>query len=375
MRSINSGNNYHIYDNTVSMYDALPNRVYQIEFDQMQGFSLSGKDPITVSEKVYGVQSAKVQKVLDTFGKFERSLGVILSGDKGTGKSLFSKLLCEKAVDNGLPVLVCSQYVPGLAEFIDSMDQEMVVLFDEFDKVFQDKDGNKQTSMLSLFDGVSMHKKLFCITCNDLHRLNEFLVNRPGRFHYHFRFEYPTPNEIEEYMQDHTPADKWHEIEKIKSFAQKVKLNFDCLRAIAFELQRSNTFEEAIEDLNITKQNTPVYNIYLLFDDGSKIKDKICLDMFDPDDVTIEMGNLSEAEDDYMSITFSPDNLTFNGNMNGFYLAKDKLKADAPRAKDADSWVMRNHPDYVKTHMPDNIIGLLIKSDFSQNSALRYFHV
>ena len=40
--------------------------------------------------------------------------------------------------------------------------------------------------MLSLFDGLDNGKKLFVITCNEVERLNAYLLNRPGRFHYHF---------------------------------------------------------------------------------------------------------------------------------------------------------------------------------------------
>ena len=44
-----------------------------------------------VTEKAYGVHTEKLEKVMDSFKLFSRSLGVILSGDKGIGKSLFAK--------------------------------------------------------------------------------------------------------------------------------------------------------------------------------------------------------------------------------------------------------------------------------------------
>ena len=40
----------------------------------------------------------KVKKVLHAFERFQRSLGTILSGDKGIGKSVFAKLLCQKDI-------------------------------------------------------------------------------------------------------------------------------------------------------------------------------------------------------------------------------------------------------------------------------------
>ena len=56
--------------------------------------------------------------------------------------------------------------------------------------------------MLTLFDGFSTGKKMFIVTCNSLYDLNDYLVNRPGRFLYHFRFDYPTAEEITQYLQD-----------------------------------------------------------------------------------------------------------------------------------------------------------------------------
>ena len=136
----------------------------------------------------------------------------------------------------------------------ESIEQEVVVLFDEFDKTFDgikvsENSASAQASMLSLFDGMSTGKKLFVITCNSLSGMNEYLLNRPGRFHYHFRFNYPTADEIREYLQDKLDKQYWEEIDKVISFSQKVDLNYDCLRAIAFELNMGDKFENAIQDL------------------------------------------------------------------------------------------------------------------------------
>ena len=91
-----------------------------------------------------------------------------------------------------------------------------------------------------------MGKKLFIITCNSLDKLNDFLVNRPGRFHYHFRFGYPSVEDVQGYLMDKLDAAYRGEISKVVLFSQKVALNYDCLRAIAFELNMGLPFEQAI---------------------------------------------------------------------------------------------------------------------------------
>lgn len=241
MKAISIGARYEIYNDSLKAYDALPAKTYTVHFAQMSGFYLEERTDLTVKETVYGVHTKKAQKVLSSFTLFERNMGVILSGDKGVGKSLFARCLCAQAVSAGYPVIIIDQFIPGIATYIESIDQEVVFLFDEFDKTFGDiraaeNEVNPQSRLLTLFDGISEGKKLFIITCNSLYRLNDYLVNRPGRFHYHFRFDYPTPDEISAYLTDKLGSQDRAEIEKVVLFSKKVSLNYDCLRAIAFEL-------------------------------------------------------------------------------------------------------------------------------------------
>lgn len=282
MKIVNTGNLYRIYSDDLKTYEQLPANTYLVNFSQMSGFYLELYPNISVTEKIYGVHEEKVSKILNSFSLFERNLGVILSGDKGIGKSICAKLLSQRSVEAGYPTIIVNTYVPGIADYLTSITQEVVILFDEFDKTFGAKeDSRPQEEMLTLFDGLSQGKKMFVITCNEIHRLNEFLVNRPGRFHYHLRFDYPTPEEITEYLQDKLPEVAYPEISKVVDFSAKVKINYDCLRAIAFELSRGDTFENAIKDLNIVNVDREYYKITAYFADGSKTGSRDdCVDLF-----------------------------------------------------------------------------------------------
>ena len=269
MRIIRSGTKYSVYDDGIETYEHLPVGTYTVGFNKSEGCFLVRRGDMTVSEKTYGTHDKKLQKVLLSFSGFMRSLGVILSGDKGIGKSLFAKKLCQQAVQAGYPVVIIDSYLPGIARFIESIDQECVVLFDEFDKTFRtNRDNDEQAALLSLFDGTAGGKKLFIVTCNELYGLNNYIVNRPGRFHYHFRFDYPTAEDIREYLTDKLSPAYYGQIDKVVEFSHRVSLNYDCLRAIAFELNNGVAFADAIKDLNIMTTEDEEYKVYLFLENG-----------------------------------------------------------------------------------------------------------
>ena len=271
MNVVHSGNQFQIYGDALKTYEKLPLGTYEVNFHKMMGFFLTSHSELVVNEeKIYGSTPSKVEKVLRGFQAVDRNFGVILSGRKGIGKSLFARQLAIRAKDYDLPLILVPTYYPGIADFISSIEQEVIVLFDEFEKTFASQENsNPQEEMLPLFDGIDNGKKLFIITCNELHKLNSYLLNRPGRFHYHFVLGNPNPDEIKEYMTDKLKPEYHHLIKKLIGFSLNVDLTYDVLRAIAFELNMGYSFEETLMDLNISKEGTPKFNIRVEFSDGS----------------------------------------------------------------------------------------------------------
>lgn len=287
MNIVHAGETYQIYGEALKTYSRLPTMTYQVGFSKMTGFFLTAHPDLTViEEKVYGNHEKKADKVLNAFKNVNRNFGVILSGQKGIGKSLFARVLARKSLAQDYPLIIVDQYIPGIANFIASIDQEVLVLFDEFEKSFGkcgDNERDPQEEMLSLFDGVNGGKKLFIITCNKSSDLNEFLINRPGRFHYHFAFSNPSPEEIEEYMRDNLKEEHWGEIIRIVDYAAYIDVTFDYLRAIAFELNLGSSLEEALDDLNISRNDGGYYDAEVTFEDGRVERvDHLNIDMFSP---------------------------------------------------------------------------------------------
>ena len=267
MNIINAGSRYQVYGEDVKTYQQLPVGTYLVNFNPMSGFYLSIRTDLEVTEdKIYGTSSYKINKVMKSYDAMaHRNFGVLLSGQKGIGKSLFVRLLAEESIKKGLPVVTVTMYVPGIANFIASIDQDCVVIFDEFEKTFAIKeDENQQDELLSLFDGMDGGHKLFVVTCNDLEHMSQYMLNRPGRFHYHFTMTPPTPEEVEEYMKDKLAPEYHHNIHDVVNLANIVDMPYDYLRAIAFELNQGYTLKEAMSDLNITRTDDTRFEVTVI---------------------------------------------------------------------------------------------------------------
>lgn len=347
MKIISHSDQYQIYSDDLKTYDALPPATYKVEFDPMSGFSLVKIDNFeTVEEKIYGNHEEKIAKVLISYERFNRSMGVILSGDKGMGKSLFVQLLAKQAVDKGMPVVMVTKAYKGIADFIERIDQECLVIFDEFEKMFtiNGENGESQNALLGLFDGTSQKKRLYAITVNKLHQVSEFMVSRTGRFHYHLRFDYPTPDEIQIYLQDKLEEEYYHEIKHVISFASRIKLNYDSLRAIAFELNQGYSFGTAISDLNILTLDDQRYNVKVIFSNGktSTIRNQ-SLNLFEE---SVHVSGYSENSD-WFAIQFDTANMQTTASemfVDGEHIQLD-VGDDFPKDIKATSALITQHRD------------------------------
>lgn len=315
MNIVQSGDTFQVFGESLQTYKKLPVGTYEINFSKMMGFYLSTHNDLVVSEeKIYGSTPKKVDKVLKSFSMVDRNFGVILSGKKGIGKSLFARQLAVKAKDYNLPLIIVDAYIPGIANFLSSIEQEVIVLFDEFEKTFANNDEFKpQEEMLSLFDGIDGGKKLFIVTCNEVRKLNSYLLNRPGRFHYHFILGNPNPDEIKEYMTDKLNPEYHYLIKKLIGFSMNVDLTYDVLRAIAFEINNGFSFEETLMDLNISKEESISYNISVEFSDGHmRTISKQYINLYSSDKEYLWFSAPKGGYKTNIRLTFMPSDITVN---------------------------------------------------------------
>ena len=323
MNVVNEGAKFQIFGEDLKTFRSLPVGSYEVCFNKMSGFYLISRNDLAVNEeKVYGNHQQRVDKILRAFHDVNRNFGVILSGQKGVGKSLFARVLASEALKKNIPLIVVTGYVPGISNFISSIDQEIIVLFDEFEKTFgATEKGDPQEEMLSLFDGIDDGKKLFVITCNEVNRLNNYLLNRPGRFHYHFSLTNPSPQEVREYMTDKLLPQYQDKIDQVVSFSMGADVTYDYLRAIAFELNHGYTFEETLMDLNISKEKSLFFTIIAEFEDGTFAEiPRECIDMY-----SSKTSRMWFYEGGF-GIEFTPSDIKVNAVKNIMTLDGSKVK-------------------------------------------------
>lgn len=239
------------FDPATSM-DSLPAKVYVVRHDPMRGFFLSiHKDKFEVPSRVYGSSKMKAHKVYSTYKLRSKSTGVLLTGDKGAGKTMLSSLVCNMAIEEGVPVLLVNEAFSGTEfnQFIDSIG-ECVVFYDEFAKTFENKE--EQNALLTLLDGTSSNKRLFLMTENNENLVNEFILDRPGRVFYHFQFDKLEKAVIEEYCADHGVSDIVENIMNL--YNRMLEFSFDILSAIVEEYKRypQDKFDELTSDMNFS---------------------------------------------------------------------------------------------------------------------------
>jgi hypothetical protein len=198
-------------------------------------------------------------------------------GEKGSGKTLLAKNIAIELGKAGLPTILINEphFGDEFNTFISSIDQPCVVFFDEFEKVYDNDDENsEQDRMLSLLDGVFTSKKLFLLTANDQFKISKYIINRPGRVFYTFKYAGLTDEFIREFC-DEKLNEKSH-IEDILKFTMCVSaFNFDALNAVVEELNRyGGDFASVIDYLNLETDlaGTSFYEVEL-YQDGQRVPD------------------------------------------------------------------------------------------------------
>lgn len=247
---LKNGNTFRVFaQESIDLTNTLAPGNYVVKMDCNDNLYIEQVDDFKVSGKLYGDVGKNAARILNTFDQRPNATGVMLSGEKGSGKTLLSKMISLEGAKLGYPTIIINSPWKGdqFNTLIQSIEQPAIILFDEFEKVY-DKDD--QEEILTLLDGVFPSKKLFILTCNDKWRVDIHMRNRPGRIYYMLDFAGLDHDFIREYCADNLKNKEHTEgVCKISSLFDE--FNFDMLKALIEEMNRYDEApQESIRMLN-----------------------------------------------------------------------------------------------------------------------------
>lgn len=326
---IQNGSTFTVTDQEkLKIFKQIPVGNFIIQKDAHGEFYLNQVEKFEPPGKVYGTLEKSRDRIINTFFKRELSTGVMLNGEKGSGKTLLAKLLSVAGYGYSVPTIIINAPWKGDAfnKFIQDIDQPCIIMFDEFEKVYDQED---QEAILTLLDGVFPSKKLYVFTCNDKWRLDGHMRNRPGRIYYMIDFFGVDETCIREYC-----------LEKLKNLSyleSVVKLsgifsdfNFDMLKAVVEEMNRyDESPQEALKLLNVKPEfsNRSEYRVvFTSVDNGEIVEGSLSPSVWrgnplNNESISIEycVKDEKEDDDDWCTVEFEIKDLHNFDSKNGIF--------------------------------------------------------
>lgn len=299
------------------MNQKMKNKTYLLTNLDKDTFKLA---PFTLRElpsKVYGNMAIVRDKVLKSFKERKGNLGVLFSGLKGNSKTLHSIEICQAS---GVPVVAITEPFTGdvFKNFLCSLEGEHIIFIDEFEKVYNTTE--LQEEFLSILDGVMGDKKMFLFTSNST-KISQYLLNRPSRIYYHFKYNNIDPLIVDEIIKEELKESKFEEdLRDLLLILGSV--SYDVLLNLIDETNRFKISpKELIKDLNIQVEQTDFTVTMLL--DGKRFTSKV---NFNP--LTVESFYISYEDEKgyYKSFYDYPKNYTRYAYKGSFVFESSKNK-------------------------------------------------
>lgn len=221
---------------------------------------------IAPPEKLLGRSARLVERFKKDYKASDgKPMGIMLTGEKGCGKTALAEKLGEWFLQQDLPVLNVDKRVPTalITDFCQLCPNGCLVLIDEFEKTYSlgdDRDG--QDELLSLFTDSRLKNTVFVLTANNYDGVSGYIKNRPQRMKYHVSFEGLEERTALELLEQKDVTGMAHALMVCKAAESNEYSSFDEYKTFCEAVDGCsdlNEVYERVEYLNIRKDIQPMF--------------------------------------------------------------------------------------------------------------------
>jgi hypothetical protein len=183
---------------------------------------------------------------------------------KGTGKTVTAELICNEL---NLPVILVQKHYGGLVSFLNSIQQDVIIFIDEYEKIYNKYDN----SLLSVMDGAfrTDTRKMFLLTTNEL-SIERNMLQRPSRIRYIKSYTDLTLDVIMEVVDDKLIHTYLRDC-TIKMISELPIITMDLVKAVVEEVNIHQQDPALFKDIfNVQGDQADMYNIFRINEDGSR---------------------------------------------------------------------------------------------------------
>lgn len=229
-----------------NQYNLEAGKVYDLNYNRYhESFNLSLNGDLNIPTKTYEIANNTkfINRVLDFFDKTgKQTTGVMLYGEKGTGKSHTAKLLARQS---NLPIFVVNESCRygDLNKFFKQFTTPVCCIFDEVEKNFNTE------NLLGFLDGIEKTaKKLVIMTCNERNKTSKYLEDRCSRIRYAKSYTFENNLELLDcLLEDSSVKDK----DAVRDFIRNrvAATSIDNITSIIEEIEYFQDSGESVEEI------------------------------------------------------------------------------------------------------------------------------